>query len=59
MLVQVEDAAVVPLTVRMVGTESEPVLDVTFFDTTGETSDARYHLISQQEAVGIYRLVAE
>lgn len=59
MLVQVEDAAVVPLVVRKVGRTHEQTLDVTFYDPTGESSDARYRLASEKETVTIYRLVAE
>lgn len=59
MLIQVEDAAVVPLTIKRVASKHEQRVDVTFFDHTGETSDATYRLKSEDESVATYVLVAE
>ena len=59
MLVQVEDAAVVPLTIKRAASKHEQRVYVTFFDHTGETSDATYRLKSENEEVATYVLIAE
>lgn len=56
MLVMIEDAAVVPLTIRRVASQHQQTISVTFYDTTGETSDATYRLQRVEDSVAIYHL---